>query len=265
MQSRNPVFKKQRVVGQGVWNAPPPSPEQLHYMYNAPSYAPPTAPPTARPMTIDDVVVRGFITLGTLVVSAAAAWALNLGWGFAALGAIAGLVLALIISFRQSTNPALILGYSVAYGVTVGVVSHGFNNLYNGIVFQAVVGTALAFGAMLAVHSLRIIRVTPKFTRFVIAAGIALMGLMVVNWLASFFIEDGIGIRSGGPLSFIFSIAAILVGCFFLLLDFNDIEQGVAAGIPDRYAWLMAFGLTVTLVWIYLEVLRFLSYFSNSD
>ena len=131
--------------------------------------------------------------------------------------------------------------------------------------FAGVVGTALAFGAMLAVHSLRIIRVTPKFTRFVIAAGIALMGLMVVNWLASFFIEDGIGIRSGGPLSFIFSIAAILVGCFFLLLDFNDIEQGVAAGIPDRYAWLMAFGLTVTLVWIYLEVLRFLSYFSNSD
>lgn len=261
MQSRNPIFSKQRAQHQGAWNVPPPSPDQLHQMYNAPSYA----PPAARPMTIDDVVVRGFITLGTLVVAAAAAWALNLGIAFAMIGAIVGLVLALIVSFKQSTNPALILGYSVAYGVTVGVVSHAYNNLYNGIVFQAVVGTALAFGAMLAVHSLRIVRVTPKFTRFVVGAGIALMGLMLVNWLASFFIADGIGIRSGGPLAYVFSIAAILVGCFFLLLDFNEIEQGVRAGVPEKYSWLMAFGLTVTLVWIYLEILRFISYFTSSD
>jgi uncharacterized YccA/Bax inhibitor family protein len=260
MQSRNPVFSRQR-ANQGAWNAPPPSPDQLHQMYNAPSYA----PPAARPMTIDDVVVRGFITLGTLVVSAAVAWALNLGVAFAAIGAIVGLILALVISFRQSTNPALILGYSVAYGVAVGVISHAYEALYNGIVFQAVVGTALAFGAMLAVHSLRIVRVTPRFTRFVVGAGIALMGLMLVNWLASFFIADGIGIRSGGPLAYVFSIAAILVGCFFLLLDFNDIEQGVRAGVPEKYSWLMAFGLTVTLVWIYLEILRFISYFTSSD
>jgi uncharacterized YccA/Bax inhibitor family protein len=230
-------------------------------MYNAPSYA----PPVSRPLTIDDVVVRGFITLGTLVVTAAVAWALNLGLAFAVVGAIAGLVLGLIISFRQSTNPALILGYSVAYGVAVGVVSHFYENFSSGIVFQAVAGTALAFGAMLAVHALKIIRVTPRFTRYVVGAGIALMGLMVVNWLASYFIADGIGIRSGGPLAYVFSIAAILVGCFFLLLDFNEIEQGVRAGVPERYAWLMAFGLTVTLVWIYLEILRFISYFTNSD
>lgn len=260
MQSRNPVFSKRR-ANQGAWNAPPPSPDQLHHMYNAPSYA----PPAGRPMTIDDVVVRGFITLGTLVVAAAVAWALNLGMAFALIGVIVGLVLALVISFRQSTNPALILGYSVAYGVAVGVISHAYNDLYNGIVFQAVVGTALAFGAMLAVHSLRIIRVTPRFTRFVVGAGIALMGLMVINLLASFFIADGIGIRSGGPLAYVFSIVAILVGCFFLLLDFNDIEQGVRAGVPEKYSWLMAFGLTVTLVWIYLEILRFISYFTSSD
>ncbi|MEV5411494.1 Bax inhibitor-1/YccA family protein [Thermopolyspora sp. NPDC052614] len=260
MQSRNPVFSRQR-ANQGAWNAPPPSPDQLQHMYSAPSYA----PPAVRPMTIDDVVVRGFITLGTLVVSAAAAWALDFPIAFALVGVIAGLVLALIISFRQSTNPALILGYSVAYGVAVGIISHVYNEVYNGIVFQAVVGTALAFGAMLAVHSLRIIRVTPRFTRFLVGAVIALMGLMIVNWLASFFIQDGIGIRSGGALSIVFSVVAILVGCFFLLLDFHDIEQGVRAGVPERYSWLMAFGLTVTLVWIYLEILRFISYFTSSD
>jgi len=260
MQSRNPVFSRQRAAyQQGGWYAPPPAPDQYQGYGAPPTYAPPY-----RPMTIDDVVVRGFITLGTLVASGAVAWVLNLGWAFAAIGAIAALVLTLIITLKQSTNPALILGYSVAYGVTAGVVSHVYNELY-GVVFQAVVGTALAFGAMLAVHSLRVIRVTPRFTRFVTGALLAIVGLAIINWLASFFIEDGIGIRSGGPLAYVFSIAAILVGCFFLLIDFHDIEEGVRAGIPERYAWLMAFGLTVSLVWIYMELLRFLSYFTSNE
>ncbi|GAA2861682.1 Bax inhibitor-1/YccA family protein [Streptosporangium fragile] len=260
MESKNPIFSRQ-AKGQQAWGGPVPTPEQLQGMYDAPSYA----PPAQRTMTIDDVVVRGFITLGTLVVSAAAAWALNLGVGAMIAGVLVGLVLALIVSFKQSTNPVLILGYSVAYGVAVGVVSHVYNDLYNGIVFQAVVGTALAFGAMLTVYALRIVRVTPKFTKFVVAAGLALMGLMLVNLVAGFFIEDGIGIRSGGPLAYVFSIAAILVGCFFLLLDFDEVERGVRAGAPEKYSWLMAFGLTVTLVWIYLEILRFLSYFTSND
>ncbi|MFC7647686.1 Bax inhibitor-1/YccA family protein [Streptosporangium lutulentum] len=211
-------------------------------------------------MTIDDVVVRGFITLGTLAVSAAAAWVLNLGTVALLIGVVVGLVLGLIVSFKQSTNPVLILGYAVAYGVAIGVISHMYNNLYNGIVFQAVVGTALAFAAMLTVYALRIIRVTPKFTKFVVAAGLGLMGLMLVNLVAGYFIEDGIGIRSGGALSYVFSIAVILIGCFFLLLDFDEVERGVKSGAPEKYSWLMAFGLTVTLVWIYLEILRLLSY-----
>ncbi len=259
MESKNPVFSRQSRGGQQAWGTP--TPEQLRGMYDAPSYA----PPAQRTMTIDDVVVRGFITLGTLVVSAAVAWALNLGVVAMAVGAIVGLVLALIVSFTQSTNPALILGYSVAYGVAVGVASHVYNNLYSGIVFQAVVGTALAFAAMLTVYALRIVRVTPKFTKFVVAAALGLMGLVLVNWVASFFIADGIGIRAGGPLAYAFSVAAILVGCFFLLLDFDSVEQGVRAGAPEKYSWLMAFGLTVTLVWIYLEILRFLSYFTSND
>ncbi|GHE41155.1 membrane protein [Streptosporangium violaceochromogenes] len=259
MQSKNPVFTRQSFGRQQAWGTP--TPDQLRNMYDSPSYA----PPAQRTMTIDDVVVRGFITLGTLVVSAAFAWALDLGRGALIAGVLVGLVLALVISFKQSTNPLLILGYSVSYGVAIGVASHMFNNFQNGIVFQAVVGTALAFGAMLAVYSLRIVRVTPKFTRFVIAAGLALMGLMLVNLVAGFFIADGIGIRSGGLWSYVFSIAAILIGCFFLLLDFDAAEQGVRAGAPERYSWLMAFGLTVTLVWIYLEILRLLSYFTSSD
>ncbi|MDP9848926.1 Bax inhibitor-1/YccA family protein [Streptosporangium lutulentum] len=255
MESKNPIFSRQSKGGQ-AWGTPTPTAEQLQGMYNSPSYA----PPAQRTMTIDDVVVRGFITLGTLAVSAAAAWVLNLGTVALLIGVVVGLVLGLIVSFKQSTNPVLILGYAVAYGVAIGVISHMYNNLYNGIVFQAVVGTALAFAAMLTVYALRIIRVTPKFTKFVVAAGLGLMGLMLVNLVAGYFIEDGIGIRSGGALSYVFSIAVILIGCFFLLLDFDEVERGVKSGAPEKYSWLMAFGLTVTLVWIYLEILRLLSY-----
>ncbi|GAA3126273.1 Bax inhibitor-1/YccA family protein [Planomonospora alba] len=263
MESKNPVFKRQP-QGHQAWGAPTPTPEQLQGMYDAPAYAQ-HAPPAYRAMTIDDVVVRGFMTLGTLVVAAAAAWVLNLGWGAAIAGVIVGLILALVISFKQSTNPALILGYSVAYGVAVGVVSHLMENFFPGIVIQAVLGTALAFGAMLTVYALRIVRVTPKFTKFVVAASLGLLGALLVNWVASFFVEGGLGLREAGPIGYAVSAAAILLGCFFLLLDFNQVEEGVRAGVPAKYSWLMAFGLTVTLVWIYMEVLRLLSYFSSSD
>ncbi|GGL11520.1 Bax inhibitor-1/YccA family protein [Planomonospora parontospora] len=260
MESKNPVFKRQP-HGQQAWGGPTPTPEQLQGMYDTPSYA----PPAQRAMTIDDVVVRGFITLGTLVVSAAAAWALNLGWGAAMVGVLVGLVLALVISFKQSTNPVLILGYAVAYGVAVGVISHMMESIYPGIVIQAVLGTAMAFGGMLTVYSLRIVRVTPKFTKFVVAAALGLMAALLVNWVAGFFVEGGLGLREAGPIGYLVSIAAILIGCFFLLLDFDQVEQGVRMGAPAKYSWLMAFGLTMTLVWIYLEILRLLSYFSSSD
>jgi uncharacterized YccA/Bax inhibitor family protein len=257
MESRNPVFSRRGAFGrqQQQWS---PSPQDLHNMYNAPSYTPPVA---ARPMTIDDVVVRGFTTLGTLVLAGGAAWVLNLP-PVVALGAfVVGLVLWAIITFGNKVNAGLVLGFAAAYGVAVGVISHVFNSVFNGIVLQAVIGTAAAFGAMLAVHSLRIIRVTPKFTRFVIGAGIAMVSLMIINLLVGFFNGGtGLGLRTDTPLGWIFSIAAILLGCFFLLLDFAAIEEGVRAGAPQKFAWLMAFGLTLSLVWIYLEILRLLSY-----
>ncbi|RJL33305.1 Bax inhibitor-1/YccA family protein [Bailinhaonella thermotolerans] len=265
MESRNPVFNRRGAFArnQGGWQqSPPPSAQQLNEMYNQPAYAPPAV---GRPVTLDDVVVRSAMTLVTLVATAAAAWYFNLSMGVAVGALLVGLVLWAIVTFGNKANPFLVLGFAAAYGVMVGVVSHRYDDLFHGIVFQAVVGTALAFAGTLVVYALRIVRVTPKFTRFVIAAGFALMGLMLVNLLASFFIEDGIGIRSGGPLAYVFSVVAILVGCFFLLLDFASIEEGVREGAPQKFAWMAAFGLTLSLVWIYLEILRLLSYFSSSD
>jgi len=261
VESKNPIFSRRGTVGQRTWSTPTPSVPQLDEMYGAPSYA----PPDARPMTIDDVVVRGFMTLGALVLSAALSWYFDLSMGVAVLAAIAGLILGLVVSFKQSTNPALILGYAVCYGVAIGVISRLYESLYSGIVLQAVLGTMLAFGGTLAVYALKIFRPTPKFTKFVIAAGFAAVGLMLINWIASIFVTGGLGLRTDSPIGWIFSVGMILLGCFFLLLDFDQIEQGVRAGVPERYSWLMAFGLTLSLVWLYLEILRFISYFTSND
>ncbi|MBO3750694.1 Bax inhibitor-1/YccA family protein [Streptosporangiaceae bacterium NEAU-GS5] len=260
MESKNPIFSRTSPVGQRSWAGPSPSVSQLNDMYNAPSYA----PPAARPMTIDDVVMKSAMTLGALIVSAGVAWYLEWGIGLAFVGVIVGLILGLIVSFKQSTNPALILGYAVAYGVAVGVISRFYEATFHGIVLQAVLGTMLAFVGTLVVYSLRIIRVTPKFTKFVIAAGFGALGLILINWIVGIFVSGGLGLRADSPIGWIFSVAMILLGCFFLLLDFDQIESGVRAGVPERYSWLMAFGLTVTLVWIYLEILRFISYFADS-
>src|SRR5690606_20812003 len=257
MESRNPVFS--RSFRQQAWNGPTPTAEQLQSMYDRPAYT----PPAYRTMTIDDVVVRGFMTLGTLAVAGAVAWVLNVPMAVGVVAAFVGVVLALIASFRQSTNPALILSYALFYGVFVGTFSREMESFFHGVVLQAVLGTAFAFGAVLAVHSLKIIRVTPKLTRYVMAAAIAALGLMLVNLIVGFFVDGGLGIRTDSPLGWIFSIAMILLGCFFLLLDFDAIEQAVRAGAPEKFAWQAAFGLTLSLVWIYLEVLRFVSYFTN--
>lgn len=265
MESRNPAFRRAPMGQQARTYAP--SAQQLQDMYNAPSYAPPTA---VRPMTLDDVVVRGFMCLAALVVTAALAWVLvpvELAMPVLVVAVIAELGIWAFITFGQKVNAPLVLTFAAVYGVAVGIISHAYNDLYHGVVLQAVVGTALAFAAMLAVHSLRIFRVTPKVAKFVVAAGFALVGLMLVNLVVQVFGPDsGIGIRDpSNPLAYVFSVVAILVGCFFLLLDFAAVEEGVRAGAPEKFAWYLAFGLILSLVWIYLELLRLLSYFSGRD
>ncbi len=193
MESRNPVFSRRGAFGQQSGYAP--SAQYLQNMYNAPAYAP------QRSMTIDDVVVRSFLTLGTLTIAGALAWVFvpdRLANAVALVAVIVGVVFWAIVKFGRKVNGPLVLGFAASYGVAVGVISHAYNDVYNGVVLQAVIGTALAFGAMLTVYSLRIIRVTPKFARFAIAAGLALVGLMILNLLVSIFHVGGIGIRGNG-------------------------------------------------------------------
>jgi uncharacterized YccA/Bax inhibitor family protein len=263
VQSNNPVLG--RGFGQGQqhasWNtAPAPTAGDLNDMYNRPAYT-----PQARFMTLDDVVLRTAATLGVVVVTGALTWILKLD-SLALVGALVGFVLALVISFKQSTNPALILSYAAAEGVFLGAISRVFNEAFGGgIVIQAVVGTAGVFAGMLVVYKTGAIRVTPKFTRWLLGALIGVVALSLVNLVASLFTPGGLGLRdSQSPgIAIAFSLLCIGIAAFTFLLDFDMIDKGIRQGAPERFAWYAAFGLTVTLVWLYLEILRLLSYFRD--
>ncbi|MFF3309895.1 Bax inhibitor-1/YccA family protein [Streptomyces sp. NPDC002952] len=230
----------------------------------------PQAPVTTGRMTMDDVVMRSAMTLGTAAVGAILAWTLlpvsSTSYGLAVGAAIVAFVLAIVQSFKRKASPALIIGYAAFEGVFLGVISEMFNSRWSGAPFQAVLGTMAVSGATLLIYRAGWIRVTARYARIGMAIAIAFVLVLAVNLLLVAFgvAEDG-GLRSMGPLGAIVGIIAIILGAFFLTLDFKQIEDGIAYGAPREEAWLAAFGLTLTLVWIYLEMLRLVAIFSSSD
>ncbi|MFE7397343.1 Bax inhibitor-1/YccA family protein [Streptomyces sp. NPDC057557] len=237
-------------------------------------YGVPQAPVRSGAMTIDDVVTRTALTLGTVVLGAVLAWALlpvdeaNLGksYGIAIGAALVAFVLSLVQSFKRKPVPALIVSYAAFEGVFLGVISSAVSTYIGpGVVMQAVLGTMCVFAGVLLAYKMRWIRVTRRFYGFVMAAAMGFMLLMVVNLLfAVFGGGDGLGFRSGG-LGILFGVIGIILGACFLALDFKQVEDGIAFGAPREESWLAAFGLTMTLVWIYLEMLRLLSILSGDD
>ncbi|MCF6526080.1 Bax inhibitor-1/YccA family protein [Streptomyces sp. JJ36] len=226
----------------------------------APQGAPPAAPPSADRMTMDDVVSRTGITVGTVVATATVAWVTDLALGPAFLFALVAMGLALVQAFKRTASPPLILAYAAFEGLFLGAISNYVDNrIADGAAMQAVIGTMAVFAAVLFLYKARIIRVTQRFYRFVLAAAIGFILLMGVNLLfAAFGGGDGLGFRSGG-LGILFGVIGIVLGACFLALDFKQVEDGVAYGAPRKESWLAAFGLTLTLVWIYLEFLRLIA------
>ena len=230
----------------------------------------------SRPLTIDDVVTRTGITLAVLTAVAAVSYfvvAANVGLAMPLLlvGSIGGLVLLLVAIFaRKQDNPAIVLSYAALEGLVVGTFSFVVANfMVSGIsagalISQAVVGTLGVFFGMLVVYKTGAIRVTPKLTRFLVAAGFGAVVLMGVNLVIGMFTDGAGPLRDGGPLAILFSLLMIGLAAFFFLADFDSADQAIRAGAPEKAAWGIALGLTVTLVWLYLEILRLLSYF-NSD
>jgi uncharacterized YccA/Bax inhibitor family protein len=256
----NPVINQfGRAAGGG--NNRPPSATDLQGMFDKPAYAGPR--PNDRYMTLDDVVQRTAAMLGTILVAGAIAWVAlpdRLFVPALIISLMGGLALGLYMSFTQRVNAVTAIVYSAFEGVLLGAISHVFNDRYPGIVIQAVAGTVMVAGGMLFVYKIGAIRVTPKLTRVVVGATIGVFGLMVVNLIAYLFTSDGLGLRSGGPFAVIFSLICIVIAAFNLVLDFDMIERGIRQGAPQKFAWYAAFGLTVTLIWLYIEILRLLGY-----
>ncbi len=230
-------------------------------------------PPTTGRMTMDTVVEKTAITLGLVVISAAVTWfmigdiyasaqAMSNAYMLAIGGAIVGLVLSLVISFRKKLNPLFIMTYSIVEGVFVGAFSKVIS-AYIGdatIVFQAVMATMIAFAATLAAYKFFNIRVTPKFRRIVTIAIFAFAAVTLVNFVLSLTgVLDQGGLRGFNTLGLVVSLFAVGLAVFSLIMDFDYIERGIAMGLPEVESWRGAFGLTVTLIWMYLEILRILA------
>ncbi|WP_280201419.1 Bax inhibitor-1/YccA family protein [Nocardia cyriacigeorgica] len=279
----NPVFKnlpKQEGGGYANFGSGVAGAGQLGQQFGnqygqPPQYQPYQQAPAARSMTIDDVVTKTGITLGVLAVSALISYILSsANNGLAPLfvigGGLVGLVLVLVASFgRKMDNPAIVLGYAVAEGLFLGALSLMFTDISFGgaggsaLIGQAVLGTFGVFAGMLVVYKTGAIRVTPRFTRMIVGAMIGVLVLIVGNLIASFFTDGGFGLRDGGPIAIIFSLVCIAIAAFSFLLDFDAADQLIRAQAPEKAAWGVALGLTVTLVWLYVEILRLLSYFQN--
>jgi len=236
------------------------TPESLENLYNAPAASPLQ---TGR-MTIEDVVARTSILFGILVVVGAISWTANLGGGALMVGFLGGFVLAMVNTFSQKIRPGLIMAYAAFQGLALGVLSREMDKQFDGIVSQAVIGTLCAFAGMLFAYSNGKIRVTPKFTRVILGAAIGYLALGLVSMIMSFTGNSGglYGVTGFGPL---LAIAGVGLASFFLVLDFDQIQKGIAAGAPQEESWRAGFGLMVTIVWLYLEVLRLISILRGDD
>ena len=236
------------------------APRTLEELYAGPAA---TTRDTAR-LTYDDVIVK---TAGLLVLLGAVAVAtFSLAPQLWPVGMVIGLVLGLVNAFKKEPSPALIVAYTVAEGVFLGGISLAFQNMtFDGtsvqpIIAQAVLATVITFGAALALFTSGKVRVTPKFTRWLMIAMVGYLGYSLVNFALSFFMaSDGFGPLRNGWLGIGVGLFAVGLASASLIMDFDAIKRGVERGAPARFAWTAAFGLIVTLVWLYLEMLRLLS------
>ena len=211
-----------------------------------------------RPITVDDIVTKTAITAGAAIVAGGlTAW--SGAYALALPAFIVGLVVSLIIIFKQSSNPGLVLTYAIAEGIALGGIAGFLSLRYPGIAFQALVGTVGVLIGMLVVYKTGAVKVTPKFTKWMMGALIGAVVLTLVRFVAAMFFP-GSAIAGGGVVGILISLVLIGVAAFSLLLDFDMADQAVRAGVPARFAWYIAFGLMTTLVWLYIEILRLLSF-----
>lgn len=232
--------------------------EQLQQMYSQPAAGPAD---TGR-MTFDDVIVKTAACLGVLLAGAAVTMFVSMGLAslLMIVGALGGFVLALVNTFKKQPSPALILAYAGLEGLFLGGLTRVLDTMYPGVGLQAVLGTLSVFTVTLLLFKSGKVRATPKAMKFFMIAlvGYALFSVVNLVMMMTGLTSEPFGLRSG-IIGVAIGILAIGLAAFSLVMDFTSIEEGVRNGAPQRFSWTAAFGLTVTLVWLYVEIIRLLS------
>jgi len=218
-------------------------------------------------VTLDDVVMKTLGLFSIVVIFAAASWfavagnaALSLPLVFG--GLLGGLAVGLVIAFKKTISVPLIMLYSALEGLLVGAISSMFNSspAYQGLVTTAVIATVCTFAGMFLGWKSGLIKVTDRSRRIF---GMAIIGYLlfgVVNLIAAMMgVGSGWGFGGSGMLGIAFSVLGVGLASYSLAIDFDSVDRAVKAGLPEKYSWLLAHGLIVTLVWLYLEILRLLA------
>lgn len=227
----------------------------------------PVSPHHPGVMTVSGTASASMVLFALLLVSAAVGWiavaepqpgVLSFP-PMAFAGAIVGFIAVMVTVFKPMTSHILGPIYAVGQGLFVGALSKMFDATYSGIVVQAVGTTLAVFGVMLFLYRTRILRVTDKFRRIVIGATLGLMVFYLASFVFSMFGANVSFFSSSSGVGILFSLFVAGLAAFNLALDFDFIERGEAMGLPRRMEWFAALGLLVTLVWLYLEVLRLLA------
>jgi uncharacterized YccA/Bax inhibitor family protein len=219
-------------------------------------------------MTIDSVVQKTGLTLLVVVLTAALTWwwtgdltQESAGRLYLALmvGSFGAFALSMVNSFKRVVSPPLVMAFAVLEGVAIGALSKFFDAQFGDhIVVQAVIGTFAAAAGVLAAYKFFNIQVGARFRTFVIAGMFGMVALGMLEMVLGMF-GNAIGLFGFGGIGLLFALAGLAFGVFMLILDFDFVERGIAAGLDERESWRAAFAITVSLVWIYTNLLRILA------
>lgn len=233
--------------------------------YSAPTYSEPTYSepiPAGERLTMNDVLVKTAINLGLVAVGAAVAWNAPV---LLLLGMVGGLVLGLVNSFKKKVSPILVMTYALMEGLLLGGLSAVVDMRYPGVAVQAVLATLVVAGVTLALFANGKIRTTPKLNKIFMIGALSYLGYGLVSMLTAGLFGSSLNSFSIGgiPLGLVVGLFAVALATYSLLLDFTTTSEAVEAGLPERESWRLAFGLTASLVWLYVEILRVLMYLAS--
>ncbi len=288
MQSNNPVFRRSEQFqrgGNAYGNQVYAGNGAGYPGYGQQGYTDPSTWGTGTPgsptttesrMTIDSVVQKTGLSLGIVIVAALATWIMTPAltttttqadpaglYSAVTIGALGAFALSMVNSFKRVVSPALVMAFCAFEGVALGALSKVFDARFgDSVVSGAVIGTFAAFAGTLAAYKFFDIKVGNKFRTFVTAAVFGMIGLSLMELVLGMFGAQ-LHLFGFGGLGLLTAIAGLVLGVFMLVMDFDFVEQGIANGLPERESWRAAFAMTVSLVWIYTNLLRLLAIFSN--